>query len=182
MTNKPYITIPEVARMMRESGQECLAPEKKAYRSLDGPAFPSAYQSGEGSSAFLIKTEEAEAWIAAGCPTPYMAARDGMIGTVRVVEMAEQAGLDTTCYEVRQAIKRGEFPSASKTRANGRRWEVKTEKAKAWIDAGCPTPSQLPDHLNAARIAVLKMRDRAEEIRAGIVDDGQDDGPDPWAD
>ena len=37
-----------------------------------------------------------------------------------------------------------------------------------------------PAHLNAVKIAERKTRDRAEEIRAGIVDDGFDDGPDPW--
>ena len=71
MTN-PFITIPEVARMMREAGQEGsdLALKRRAYRSLEGPAFPSAFQSGGGTSAFMIKAEEAERWIALGCPTP----------------------------------------------------------------------------------------------------------------
>ena len=73
MTNQnPFITIPAVAKLMREAGESGgeIARERRVYRSLKGPAFPSAYQSGEGTSAFLIKTEEAEAWIALGCPTP----------------------------------------------------------------------------------------------------------------
>ena len=83
---------------------------------------------------------------------------------------------------VRRAHRGGAFPGAYQSGDNTASWMIPTHEAKAWIDAGCPTPSELPDHLNAARIAVLKMRDRAEEVRAGIVDDGQDDGHDPWAD
>ena len=83
---------------------------------------------------------------------------------------------------VRRALDAGAFAGSFKSGANTAAWMIPTAEAKAWIDAACPTPSQLPDHLSAVKITERKMRDRAEEIRAGIVDDGQNDGPDPWAD
>jgi hypothetical protein len=100
--------------------------------------FPNARKLGDNTSTIVVPATEAEEWIAAGCPTPGEMPRDGMIDTVRVVEIAERAGLDITRYLVCQVIRRGAFPSASKTKASGRQWEVKEEEARKWIAAGCP--------------------------------------------
>ena len=113
-----------------------------------------------------------------------------MAGFVTIQELAEMMAdnghgdnINALAKKAWRAYRAAMFgPDARKTGEGTATIIIPASVASQWVKNGCPTPTQLPDHLNAARIAVLKMRDRAEEIRAGIVDDGQNDGPDPWAD
>ena len=140
------VTIQELAQLMVDNLQSdsLSGAAKKAWRAWRDGLFAGARKAGPGTSPILIAAGDAERWVENGCPTPSeIPPGDGMIRTIRVLEMAERAGETIGGWQVRHAIKAGVFPSARRAAANRRLWEVRAEEAERWIANGCPTPGEV---------------------------------------
>ena len=64
-----------------------------------------------------------------------------------VAELMQASGDEGTSLSrmarVRRALDAGAFAGSFQSGANTAAWMIPTAEAKAWIDAGCPTPSEI---------------------------------------